>query len=127
VPSMEPRRVSLAPQPIDRDDPFLYHKTTNRALYENALAACPGFDDVLLWNEDGELTESTRANIVVELDGERVTPPVSSGLLPGVYRGWLLRQGQVRERVVRLADLARCEAIWLVNSLRGAEAALIDR
>lgn len=127
VPSTEPRRVSLAPQPIDRDDPFLYHKTTNRALYENALAACPGFDDVLLWNEDGELTESTRANIILELDGERVTPPVSSGLLPGVYRGWLLRQGQVRERVVRLVDLARCEDIWLVNSLRGAEAALIDR
>jgi para-aminobenzoate synthetase / 4-amino-4-deoxychorismate lyase len=127
IPGAEPRRVCLAPTPIDRGDPFLYHKTTNRALYENALAGCPGFDDVLLWNEDGELTESTRANIILEMDGERVTPPVSSGLLPGVYRGWLLRQGLVRERVVRLADLARCEGIWLVNSLRGAEAALLER
>lgn len=122
-PDMAPRRVCLAPQPIDRDDPFLYHKTTHRARYESALAACPGYDDVLLWNEDGELTEATRANIVVELEGERLTPPVSSGLLPGVYRGWLLREGQVREQVVRIADLKRCAGLWLVNALRGEQKA----
>jgi para-aminobenzoate synthetase / 4-amino-4-deoxychorismate lyase len=126
VPDGEPRRVCLAPEPIDPEDPFLYHKTTNRALYEAALAARPGCDDVLLWNEAGELTEATRANIVVELDGERVTPPVSSGLLPGVYRGWLLRGGRVREQVVRIADLDRCQAIWLVNALRGERRAVLQ-
>src|SRR5690606_8477371 len=50
VANATPRKVCLAPQPIDRDDPFLYHKTTHRTLYERALAACPGYDDVLLWN-----------------------------------------------------------------------------
>lgn len=122
-----PRRVCLAPEPIDHDDPFLYHKTTNRATYERTLAACPAYDDVLLWNEAGELTESCRANVVLRLDGERVTPPVRSGLLPGVYRAWLLQTGRVREQVIRVADLARCEGLWLVNALRGEEAALLDR
>jgi para-aminobenzoate synthetase / 4-amino-4-deoxychorismate lyase len=126
IPDHTPRRVCLAPQPVDRHDPFLYHKTTHRAVYDSALAACPGCDDVLLWNEDGELTESTRANIVLELDGERVTPPLSSGLLPGIYRGWLLREGRVREQVVRLADLQRCTHLWLVNALRGEQTAILD-
>ncbi|MDT8306721.1 MAG: aminodeoxychorismate synthase component I [Anaerolineae bacterium] len=125
-PDPSPRRVCLAPQPINRDDPFLYHKTTHRAVYENALAACPGYDDVLFWNEDGELTESSRANIILELDGERVTPPVRSGLLPGIYRGWLLREGHVREQVVRLSDLERCTHLWLVNALRGEQTAVLE-
>jgi para-aminobenzoate synthetase/4-amino-4-deoxychorismate lyase len=118
APTRYPRRVCLAPWPIKRDDPFLYHKTTNRGLYEKALAACPGYDDVLLWNEDGELTESCIANLVVERDGVRVTPPLRSGLLPGTYRAWLLDQGLVQERVVTLADLPHCKNIWLVNALR---------
>ena len=122
-----PRKVCLAPQPIDRDDPFLYHKTTHRTLYERALADCPGYDDVLLWNEAGELTESCRANVVLELDGERVTPPVSSGLLPGTYRAWLLQSGNAREQVIHLADLARCDRLWLVNALRGEEGAVLVR
>ena len=125
IPDHTPRRVYLAPRPVNRDDPFLYHKTTHRAVYEHALAACPGCDDVLLWNEDGELTESSRANLVLELDGERVTPPLSSGLLPGIYRGWLLRERRVREQVVRLADLRRCTHLWLVNALRGEQTATL--
>lgn len=126
VPDNSPRRICLAPEPVDCDDPFLYHKTTHRAVYERALAACPGYDDVLLWNEAGELTESCRANVVLVLDGERVTPPLSSGLLPGTYRAWLLQMGRVREQAVHVDDLNRCTALWLVNALRGEQAAVVD-
>ena len=59
------------------------------------------------------------ANVVVEFDGQRVTPPVSCGLLPGVLRGVLVARGEVQERVVRLADLPQVTRMWLVNSLRG--------
>jgi para-aminobenzoate synthetase/4-amino-4-deoxychorismate lyase len=76
-------------------------------------------DDVLLWNEDGEVTESTIANLVVEIDGELITPSLSSGLLPGTMRARLLRDGRIREGVVRRDDLPRCTALWLVNSVRG--------
>jgi para-aminobenzoate synthetase/4-amino-4-deoxychorismate lyase len=113
-----PLRLGIAPSPVDSGSVFLYHKTTRRQVYEEARAACPGCDDVLLWNERGEVTESTIASLVLRLDGELVTPPLAAGLLPGVMRGWLLGRGVVRERTVRLADLARARRLWLVNSVR---------
>jgi para-aminobenzoate synthetase / 4-amino-4-deoxychorismate lyase len=113
-------RVALAAAPVDGDDPLLFHKTTHRAHYRRALAAAPaGCDDVLLWNRRGELTESTRANLVLELAGERVTPALACGLLPGVYRERLLGQGRIREGVLRREDLERATAVWLVSSVRG--------
>jgi para-aminobenzoate synthetase/4-amino-4-deoxychorismate lyase len=87
-------------------------------VYEKAREGVPECDDVLLWNADGEVTESTIATIVVELNGKRVTPPVSCGLLPGTYREELLEQGVITESVIRLDDLARHPRIWLVNSVR---------
>ncbi|HZD10805.1 MAG TPA: aminodeoxychorismate synthase component I, partial [Candidatus Binatia bacterium] len=119
------RRVCLAPVPIESSDPFLYHKTTNRLTYARMLARCPEFDDVILWNERGEITESCLANLVVELDGERVTPPVSSGLLAGTYRQWMLDQGIVGERVIHKGELAQCTGLWLINSVRGEMSALL--
>jgi para-aminobenzoate synthetase/4-amino-4-deoxychorismate lyase len=113
-------RVALAPdpQPVD-DDPFVRHKTTHRRVYDAARASAPVADDVLLWNTRGELTESAIANLVVELDGEWVTPPAHCGLLPGVQRRVLLESGRIRERVVLTSDLPRCTRLALVNSLRG--------
>jgi len=113
-----PRRVALAPEPVDRNDRFLYHKTTHRAVYEAARRSRPDADDVLLWNEAGEITESTVANVVVEQGGRRVTPPAACGLLPGVFRQWLLDRGEVTEQVVRVTDLRRAPRVFLVNSVR---------
>jgi para-aminobenzoate synthetase/4-amino-4-deoxychorismate lyase len=104
---------------VDVDDVFLYHKTTHRAVYEQARAGRPDCDDVLLWNQRGELTETTTANVVLSLDGRLVTPPVQSGLLAGALRTELLETGMVQEQVLGVNDLARCQAIYLVNSLRG--------
>jgi para-aminobenzoate synthetase/4-amino-4-deoxychorismate lyase len=127
APPEAPVRLRLAPHPIDPDDRFLYHKTTRRRVYEEARAAAPDADDVLLWNPKEELTETTIANLVVELDGERVTPPVSCGLLPGTFRAALLAEGAIREGVVRRSDLPRCRRLWLINSVRQwREAVLLD-
>lgn len=115
----KPLRVALAPSPVDRSDPFLYHKTTRRRLYEEALAARPDFDDVILFNGDGEVTESTRANIVAEIEGRRVTPPVCCGLLPGTLRQHLLDAGAVTTRIITVDELLRSPRLFLVNSLRG--------
>lgn len=119
--------VKPATAPVDSTDPFLYHKTTNRAVYENALKSQPQCDDVILWNERGEITEATTANIVIELDGRLWTPPVSSGLLAGTYRSLLLEQGEVGERVVRVADLKRASRLYLVNSVRRMRHATLGR
>lgn len=111
-------RACFAPAPVHTRDELLAHKTTRRAVYEEALAACPGYDDVLLVNERGEVTESTRASLVLDLDGELVTPPLCCGLLPGVFREQLLARGIARERVVLPADVLRARRVWLVNSVR---------
>jgi para-aminobenzoate synthetase/4-amino-4-deoxychorismate lyase len=118
-------RVRLAAQPIDPADEFLYHKTTNRVVYERARR--PDCDDVILWNPAGEATETTIANLVVDCDGRRVTPPVSCGLLPGTFRAELLATGQVSEAVVTAEQLKAGRRLWLVNSVRGwCDATLID-
>ena len=122
-----PLRVALAPSPVDSDNLWLYHKTTRREVYEAARAACPHCDDVLLWNERGELTEATIANVVLELDGELVTPPVEAGLLAGTYRNWLLQHGRICERAILLTDLPRAGKIWLINSVRGWQEAVIAK
>ena len=114
----DPARLKLAPCPVDPADAFLYHKTTHRRIYEQAKAACPDCDDVLLWNAAGEVTESTVANVVADRDGQWVTPPVSCGLLPGTFRAELLAQGKIREAVLRVQDLPRCRGLFLINSVR---------
>jgi len=111
--------VGVVSGSVDTGDVFLYHKTTNRARYDKALAACPGYSDVLLVNEKGEVTESTIANVVVEKNGAKFTPPVSSGLLAGTFRAELISTGQISERVVTMRDLATADRICLINSVRG--------
>ena len=96
----------------------MYHKTTHRAVYEQARQSAGGADDVLLWNRRGELTESTIANVVIEKDGKRLTPPIESGLLPGVFRGWLLDRGEIDERVVMLDEIKSADRFFLINSVR---------
>ena len=122
-----PLRVALAASPVSAGDVFLYHKTTQRAVYERARASRPDVDAVLLWNEDGEMTEGTETNLVVELDGRRVTPPVECGLLAGTMRAELLARGEIAEERVPKAALARATRMWLINSVRGwMEAELVS-
>ncbi|MEP6918354.1 MAG: aminodeoxychorismate synthase component I, partial [Acidobacteriota bacterium] len=114
-----PLMVDLARDPIDAGDVFLYHKTTRRQVYEQARASVQGVDAVLLWNAAGDLTEATDANVVVELDGRKVTPPVECGLLAGTLRAALLATGEIVEERVSVADLRRATRVWLINSVRG--------
>lgn len=113
-----PHAVALATDPVDSRDRSLCHKTTRRDVYDRHRAAHPDVFDVLLWNERRELTEFTRGNVVVELDGARCTPVRTSGLLAGVYREELLDTGAIREQVITLDDLSRCTRFWFINSLR---------
>lgn len=110
--------AGLATEPVNRDNPFLYNKTTNRRLYNERKLNYPDLFDTLLWNENGELTEFCNGNLVLELDGELWTPPVESGLLAGTFRHSLLKEGKIKEKVCVLSDLERCTNIWFINSVR---------
>jgi para-aminobenzoate synthetase / 4-amino-4-deoxychorismate lyase len=109
-------KVCLAKQPVDSNNRFLFHKTTNRDAYEKSTIV--GYDDVLLYNENGELTEFTIGNVVVSWNGELLTPPIECGLLGGTFRAELVASGEVKERVIPVSALGECEAVFLVNSLR---------
>ena len=75
--------------------------------------------DTLLWNTQGELTECTRSNIAVRLDGRWLTPPLRCGLLGGVARTRYLEEGRIEEDVIRIEDLQRAQGLAVFNSLRG--------
>jgi para-aminobenzoate synthetase/4-amino-4-deoxychorismate lyase len=120
-------RVTLAKEPVNSQDGFLFHKTTHREIYESRAASRPDCDDVLLVNEKGELTEATIANLVVRIGGKNYTPPVACGLLAGTFRAELIAKGELVERVLYPADLRGAEAIFLINSVRRwMHAQLID-
>jgi para-aminobenzoate synthetase/4-amino-4-deoxychorismate lyase len=118
-PDPGPVRVAVDPEPVDPRRWWLYHKTSAREPYERRRLRRPELDDVLLTNGSGQLTEATRANIAVCLDGRWYTPPVAAGCLPGIERGRLLDAGRLTERAVSVDDLARAEGIALLSSLRG--------
>ena len=118
-PLPDPYIVSIAASPVDRENPFLKHKTSVRYMYRNALIGAKNYSDVILYNRERELTESTIANIVLKIDDDLYTPPVSSGLLPGTMRHSLIKSGTIKEKVLCLNDLKKAEEIFLINSLRG--------
>ena len=111
-------RLALAATPVDSANPLLYHKTTKRDIYETARQSAPEADDVILYNERGELTETTIYNLVLKIGGRLLTPPLESGLLPGTFRAWLLGQRIIAEQTLTIADLERCEAVYVINALR---------
>ncbi len=122
-------RVRIAQVRADPADPMLFHKTTRRPLYAAAFqqATRDGFDDVLFFNQRGELTEGAVSNVFVELDGRLFTPPVECGLLAGVYRRHLLEtRTDIEERVLIADDLRRADAIYLSNAVRGLRRVQIE-
>ena len=114
-----PVRVSVCEKPVSSSDPFLHHKTTRRTAYEDRLALRPDCVEVILVNERGEVTECCTGNLVARVRGRKVTPPTDAGLLPGTFRAALLAAGEIEEDTLRIVDIERAEALFLINSVRG--------
>jgi len=115
----------------ERTDSFealLRHKTTRRSMYDRVLteARARGFDDALFLNERGEVTECAIHNVMIAKGGKLVTPPVECGLLPGVYRRYMLAEHpEVQEAVVTLDDILSADRILIFNSVRGLRLARV--
>ncbi|MFA6438924.1 MAG: aminodeoxychorismate synthase component I [Bacteriovoracaceae bacterium] len=130
IPTLEAKEYSLpltsiikiAEERTDSSNIFLYHKTTNRTLYEKyrKKATEEGIADYLFLNERNEITEGSISNIFVENKRLLSTPPVHSGVLPGVFRNEVLRTNSlVAEKIINIDDLRKADALYLCNSLRG--------
>ena len=115
-------RYVVSPTRLNSANPFLYHKTTRREVYDSEWRKYHeevGADEVIYLHQDGALAEGSRTTIFVEKDGVLVTPPSEVGLLPGTLRAELLASGQAIEGRLCLEDMERAKSCYLGNSVRG--------
>jgi para-aminobenzoate synthetase / 4-amino-4-deoxychorismate lyase len=114
----------ISDQRLDEKDPLFYHKTTRRQFFDREMErqkALTGCNEVVFLNKKGELTEGTRTNLFIELDGRLFTPALTCGLLPGTLREELLDlpRAAASEAVLSPHDLLVADRIYLGNSVRG--------
>ncbi|MGB3404222.1 MAG: aminodeoxychorismate synthase component I [Microcoleaceae cyanobacterium] len=121
----QPVKLRLSPTAIDSSNPFLYHKTTNRSVYQQAKANTLDCDDVILWNERGEITETCIYNIIVEHNGEYLTPAVNCGLLAGTYRQLLIDKKEIKEAILSKDILTKANNIYVINSVQKRREAVL--
>ena len=116
-------RITFAKARTNSQDIFLYHKTTNRRLYDEEYrrAKRAGFFEVIFENERSEITEGAISNIFIRKGKMYYTPPVNCGLLCGVYRRYFIRKQApfVRQKILKRQDLYEADAIYLTNAVRG--------
>jgi len=128
-PITEPVRIAFAKEQTDRNDRFLYHKTTYRPLYLRASKMAPrlGLWDLLFTNREGEVTEGAICNVFARINGTWNTPPQDSGLLAGIMREELIAKLKASIRPLHRHDLIDAEKLLVSNSIRGPlRAQLID-
>ncbi len=106
-------KAKLCLQEADLNQSFTYFKTTHRPHLSL------GEQEIIYHNAAGELLETSIGNLVLKIAGKLYTPPISQGILPGIYRQHLLETGQVKEKITTLEDLNQAEAIYGCNAVRG--------
>jgi len=119
--TLAPIKIRISERKIDSKDKFLYHKTTKRDFYnqERKKGLAKGYFETIFLNERGELSEGTISNIFILKNKRLYTPPIKSGLLPGVLREHLLREGKAKEKVLYLKDFKTADKVYVGNSVRG--------
>ena len=99
--------------PPQNHPPRLYDR-----LYKEAIAQ--GYDDIFFLNERNELTEGAISNIFLRKGSQLLTPPLTCGVLPGIYRRHILETNpNAEEKVLTLEDLHAADTIYICNSVRG--------
>lgn len=111
---------------VQSQEILLQHKTTDstvRCFFDTTKQQfAVNYDDVIFMNENGYITESSRANIFIELNNKLLTPPVDAGLLPGTMRAKILQENpNIIEKNLTKQDLIAATRIWLANSVRGMQ------
>lgn len=112
-------RARVAREPVQQGDPNLTIKSTSRAIFLERLDDCRDVDEVLLYNQFGELTEFTRGSVLLEMDGRLWTPHPDSGCLDGIGVRRMLEQGAVAYRNLKVEDLSRASHVLFLNSVKG--------
>jgi para-aminobenzoate synthetase/4-amino-4-deoxychorismate lyase len=119
--------VAVSARRTHSSDPFLYHKTTHRKLYDEEFKrySARGYFDVVFQNEKDEITEGAISNIFILVKGRWFTPPLSCGLLNGIARQVMIKKLDAIEKTLYLKDLTSADRIVLTNSVRGANPVIL--
>jgi branched-chain amino acid aminotransferase len=116
----EPARLNFYSQTVrgavHKQFPYDYRFSLIEAANEE------GYNDSVLFNEKNEITETAVANLVFFISGEWVTPPISSGILPGVVRAIAIEHCGVKVRPIHVSEIPDVESGFMLSSLRIAQA-----
>lgn len=114
-------KIAISPIIISSNNNLMYHKTTFRPWFYESYAKIKNGEiyDEIFFNENNELTEGARSNIIVKINSNYYTPPLCCGLLNGIYRQKLINEGFCKEKILYKKDLLNCEKIFCINSVRG--------
>ena len=127
IPNSKNWILGLSETILNSSDPWLLHKSSNRALYDAERANLPdGIDEFIYLNERNEVCEGTITNIFVKKAGQWLTPPLSSGCLPGVLRRKKIEDGSCKVKIITFSDLCDAEKIIVGNALRGEIEAVLS-
>jgi len=115
------RFIAFSRYRTDPNDIFLYHKTTNRQLYnkEYRYHSQRGYYEVIFLNNRGQVSEGSFSNIILCINKNYYTPALSSGLLAGIYRAYFIKKHNAKERLILPDELYKADKIFLCNSVRG--------
>ena len=112
--------LGLAPWPRNERSPLVGLKTTSYA--ENAVALAwaqaRGHSEALLVNLTDQVCEGTGSNVFAVIDGQVVTPPLTSGCLAGITRQLVVQWCQVTERTLSMAELHKAQEVFITSSTR---------
>lgn len=122
-------KIIFSSHHTDSKNIFLYHKTTNRTLYDKEYKKYTkqGYIDVLFCNERDEITESAISNIIIKKNEHYYTPPVRCGLLPGIYRQHFITTQPVTEKILTVSDIQSADQIYICNAVRGLIPVTVDK
>lgn len=114
--------VSMTIANVVRDDtwPLIGVKSLNRGHWDSLESTMVrrGADEILMVNEVGQVTETTRANLLIVKQGMVLTPSLDSGCLPGVIRRVLLEAGAIVEHPLTPGDLENSDGMFLTSAIR---------
>jgi len=116
-----PKKVRFSDKKVCSKDVSLFHKTTNRNLYDKEYKRWnkKGYFDVIFLNEKNQVTEGAISNIIIKKGKVYFTPPVECGLLNGVYRRYLFKNGfPVKEKILYKKDIEDADEVYMANSVR---------
>jgi branched-chain amino acid aminotransferase len=84
-------------------------------------ARSQGYDEALVINKKGNISEGAVSNLLVKIAGQWLTPPLLDGVLPGTMRALVIENFDVSVRSISVTELERIESAFLLSSLRIAQ------